>query len=89
MTVLQYKIVRHRSIKDVESDVNSLLATHQPHGELIVDHDNRLFCQPMVATGGAVVTDGMELTGVEPTGTYTDTVTFAVADGKVTGITLS
>lgn len=37
----------------------------------------------------AIVTNDQALTGVAPTGTFIDTVTFAVTDGVITGITLS
>lgn len=37
----------------------------------------------------AIITNGQALTGVTPTGTFTNTVTFAVTDGVITGITLS
>ena len=37
----------------------------------------------------AIVTDGQALTGVEPSGEYTDTVTFTVSGGVITGIALS
>lgn len=37
----------------------------------------------------AIITDGQALTGVTPTGTFTDTVTFVVANGVITGIALS
>lgn len=37
----------------------------------------------------AIVTDGQALTGVTPTGVFTNTVTFAVTGGVITGITLS
>lgn len=36
-----------------------------------------------------VVTTGQALTGVAPTGSYTNTVTFTVAGGVITAITLS
>lgn len=36
-----------------------------------------------------VVTNSQQLTGVAPTGTYTNTVTFTVANGVITGIALS
>lgn len=38
--------------------------------------------QVLISTGGKV-------TGVAPTGTYTNTVTFTVANGAITAITLS
>lgn len=46
---------------------------------------------PVTIVGGsmAVVPDGFALTGIEPSGTYTDTVTFTVADGAITAIVLS
>ncbi|MDJ2402360.1 hypothetical protein RCIP0039_00003 [Klebsiella phage RCIP0039] len=37
----------------------------------------------------AIVTNDQALTGVTPTGTFTNTVTFAVTGGVITGITLS
>lgn len=37
----------------------------------------------------AIVTNDQALTGVTPAGTFTNTVTFAVTDGVITGITLS
>lgn len=37
----------------------------------------------------AIITNGQALTGVAPTGAFTDTVTFAVTDGVITGIALS
>ncbi len=37
----------------------------------------------------APITNGQALTGVAPSGVYTNTVTFAVTNGVVTGITLS
>lgn len=37
----------------------------------------------------AIVTSGQALTGVAPTGTYTNTVTFTVANGVITAIALS
>ena len=39
--------------------------------------------------GAAVVPNAYALTGVAPTGTYISTVTFTVAGGVITGITLS
>lgn len=39
--------------------------------------------------GTALVPNAYALTGVAPTGTYTSTVTFTVAGGLITGITLS
>lgn len=41
---------------------------------------------PATAAG---VANGATLTGVEPTGTYTNTITFTVAGGVITGIALS
>ncbi|MDX9742096.1 MAG: hypothetical protein RBT81_13115 [Gammaproteobacteria bacterium] len=89
MTILAFQVVRDRSIDAVQAKVNALLPDWQPYGDLVVDHDNRLFCQAMSQSGGAVVTDGMTLADVEPTGSYTDTVTFTVEDGKITEIALS
>ena len=45
---------------------------------------------PELAVGAdqIVLTDG-ETTDVEPTGSYTDTVTFTIVDGAITAITLS
>lgn len=37
----------------------------------------------------AIVTNDQALTGVTPAGTFTNTVTFAVTDGVITGIALS
>jgi hypothetical protein len=37
----------------------------------------------------AIVTNGQALTGVTSTGTFINTVTFAVTGGVITGITLS
>lgn len=42
----------------------------------------------MVASG-TIVTNGQALTGVTPTGSFVTTVTFAVAGGLITGVTLS
>lgn len=42
-----------------------------------------------LAATKTIVSTGQEITGVAPTGTYTDTVTFTVAGGVITGITLS
>jgi hypothetical protein len=89
MTAIDYIIVQDRSLENVQAKVKALLATHQPHGNLVVDRESRLYAQPMVSTGAATVTDGMELAAVEPTGSYTDTVTFTVVDGKITEIALS
>lgn len=43
----------------------------------------------LTASGDAIVSTGQALTGVAPTGTYTNTVTFTVANGVITGIALS
>lgn len=42
-----------------------------------------------LAATSTVVTNGQDLTGVTPSGTYTDTVTFTVAGGVITAIVLS
>ena len=42
-----------------------------------------------LAASIAPVANGLALTGVTPTGTYTDTVTFTVANGVITAIVLS
>ncbi len=89
MKALSYEIVRSLSISDLADRVDARLPDKQPHGAPIIDHSNRLFLQSMVSIGGAVVTDGMDLEGVEPTGSYTDTVTFTVEDGVITGFALS
>jgi hypothetical protein len=89
MAIINYKLVRGRSVEELEKNVAALLGTHQPLGGPILDHDNRLFCQAMTTGGGVIVTDGMELKGVEPTGEYIDTVTFTVEDGEITEVTLS
>lgn len=42
-----------------------------------------------LAAAKTIVTSGQALTGVTPTGTFTTTVTFTVANGVITGIALS
>jgi hypothetical protein len=42
-----------------------------------------------MASTAAVVTNGQQLTGVAPSGTYTSKVTFTVSGGAITGIALS
>ncbi len=44
--------------------------------------------EPLPATQ-TVVSSGQELTGVTPSGSYVDTVTFTVAGGVITAIVLS
>lgn len=41
------------------------------------------------AANAAIVTNTMALTGVTPSGSYTNTVTFTVANGVITAIVLS
>lgn len=50
--------------------------------------DGAVSCVAAPATA-AIVTNGQALIGVAPTGTFANTVTFAVANGVITGITLS
>lgn len=42
-----------------------------------------------MSSTSTVVVNGQELTGVTPSGEYTDTVTFTVSGGVITGIALS
>lgn len=42
-----------------------------------------------MAANSTVVTNGQQLTGVEPSGEYTSKVTFTVSNGAITAITLS
>lgn len=44
--------------------------------------------EPSVGDDQVVLTDG-ETTGVEPSGSYTDTVTFTISGGAITAIVLS
>lgn len=55
------------------------------------DAVNRGVIQAPVTPGGTktVVTSGQQLSGVAPTGTYVSKVTFTVAGGVITAITLS
>lgn len=55
------------------------------------DAVNRGVVQAPVTPGGTktVVTSGQQLSGVTPTGTYVSKVTFTVAGGVITAITLS
>lgn len=55
------------------------------------DAVNRGVVQAPVTPGGTktVVTSGQQLSGVAPTGTYVSKVTFTVAGGVITAITLS
>lgn len=89
MNILSYQIVNAKTPDQLQEKVAALLPALQPVGAVIADQNNRMFLQAMAGYGGAVVTDGMELTAVEPTGSYTDTVTFTVADGEITAIVLS
>lgn len=44
---------------------------------------------PLTAATNCIVSSAQALTGVAPTGTYTNTVTFTVANGRITAIVLS
>lgn len=84
--VLNYEIVQATSAERLKEQVNARL---QPAGNLIADIPGRTYLQAMMEEGGAVVMDGMEISGVTPSGVYTDTVTLTVLNGEITGIALS
>lgn len=87
--VLNYEIVQATSAERLKEQVNARLPSMQPAGNLIADIPGRTYLQAMVEEGGAVVMDGMEISGVTPSGVYTDTVTLTVLNGEITGIALS
>lgn len=89
MPILSYELIQERSCSDLQDKVNAALPGKQPVGTVVADPANSVFIQQMVETGGAVVTDSMALTGVTPSGAYTNTVTFTVAAGEITAIALS
>lgn len=88
MPVLSYEIITANTPTHLAQLVNAALPDKQPYGDPVLDRESGVYSQAMVTTGGKVVTDGMTL-AVEPTGTYTDTVTFTVAAGEITAIALS
>lgn len=92
MPKLKYEIVKAGAPDHLAKAVEAKMPDMQPHGSMVADEDHRVYMQAMTGdgTGGAtVVTDDMVLEGVEPTGIYTDTVTFTVEDGQITAIALS
>ncbi len=88
MAVLTYELVQERTPAELAAKVSAMLPGKQPVGQVVADQNGRLFIQQMQSTGGAVVTDDMELE-IEPSGTFSTKVTFTVVDGAITAIVMS
>ena len=88
MAATKYIVARSTSPEGLAEEVNKLLPDYQPLGSMTADDTRAMFCQAMVDAGGVVITDGMTIE-VEPTGEFTEAVTFDVENGEITGIVLS
>ncbi|UVX34744.1 MAG: hypothetical protein [Bacteriophage sp.] len=93
-------LAQRQAVRDAAIELDKAVTLAHDTGPLLalgpaVDTAGETLVAALTATGSAtpdnqvIVSDGQALTGVPPTGTFTDTVTFTVANGVITGIALS